>query len=83
MRSILRKGCGARAATPCSAAVNTVFIALSVLVTLYPLLYVLSASISDPNKVNSGAMWLWPVDVTFLGYRKVFSNPDIWAATAT
>ena len=60
-------------------AVNTVFIALSVLVTLYPLLYVLSASISDPNKVNSGAMWLWPVDVTFLGYRKVFSNPDIWS----
>ena len=24
-------------------------------------------------------MWLWPVDVTFLGYRKVFSNPDIWS----
>lgn len=57
---------------------NYTFITLAVIITLYPLIYVLSASISDPNKVNAGVMWLWPVDITFAGYNKVFSNPDIW-----
>lgn len=58
---------------------NYIFIILVVAICLYPLIYVLSASISEPNKVNSGAMWLWPVDITWVGYKKVFSNPDIWS----
>src|SRR5699024_4567722 len=44
----------------------------------YPLIFVISASISDPNAVNLGRMWLWPVDITFEGYKLVFQNDDIW-----
>ena len=36
-------------------------LALITLLILYPLIFVLSASISDPNAVNSGKVWLWPV----------------------
>lgn len=61
---------------------NYIFIILAVVITLYPLIYVLSASISEPTKVNSGEMWLWPVDITFAGYKRVFNNPDIWSGYA-
>src|SRR5690625_6068422 len=49
-----------------------------VIVILYPLVFVVSASISDPSAVNSGKMWLWPVDITLEGFRKVFENTEIW-----
>lgn len=45
---------------------------------LYPLIYILSASISSPQDVNSGAMWLFPKNVTLDGYKLVFENPKIW-----
>jgi len=48
------------------------------LVVLYPLIYVLSASISNPVYVGTGQMWLWPVDITFAGYQRVLRNMDIW-----
>lgn len=58
--------------------VNTILVTLITLIILYPLIFVVSASISDPAAVNSGKMWLWPVDITFEGYKKVFSNELIW-----
>ena len=61
---------------------NYIFLAIVVIVTVYPLIYVLSASISEPTKVNSGEMWLWPVDITFVGYEKVFANSEIWSGYA-
>lgn len=48
------------------------------MVVLYPLIYILSASISSPQDVNSGAMWLFPKNVTLDGYKLVFENPKIW-----
>ncbi|THF79069.1 carbohydrate ABC transporter permease [Cohnella fermenti] len=59
-------------------AMNSGFLALLSIVVLYPLLYIISASISDPTYVNSGQMWLWPKGLTFEGYERVFRNPDIW-----
>ena len=58
--------------------VNYIFLILAAIVTLYPLIFVLSASVSDPNMVNSGRMWLWPMGITFDGYNRVFANMDIW-----
>lgn len=56
---------------------NKLFIWFLLLLVLYPLIYVVSASVSDPTAVNTGRMWLWPVDVTFEGYQRVFRDPDI------
>lgn len=50
---------------------------LALIAVLYPLLFVLVASISDPSKVLDGEVWLWPKGITFRGYEKVFQNNDI------
>ncbi|UPK41464.1 carbohydrate ABC transporter permease [Paenibacillus pabuli] len=55
-----------------------IYLSLALLVILYPLIYILSASISSPQDVNSGAMWLFPKNVTLDGYKLVFENPKIW-----
>ncbi|WP_042203455.1 carbohydrate ABC transporter permease [Paenibacillus camerounensis] len=55
-----------------------VYLCLALVVVLYPLIYILSASISSPQDVNSGAMWLFPKNVTLDGYKLVFENPKIW-----
>ncbi len=49
-------------------------LALIVIVILYPLIFVLSASISDPNAVYAGRVWLWPIDIQWKGYAEVFSS---------
>lgn len=51
---------------------------LALIITIYPLVYIISASLSNPSSVNSGEMWLFPVDVTWEGYRLIFANTDIW-----
>lgn len=53
------------------------FLTACLLVVLYPLIYVVSASFSDPQAVVSGKVVLWPVDVTLRGYKAVFKNPKI------
>ncbi|MRN54339.1 carbohydrate ABC transporter permease [Paenibacillus monticola] len=55
-----------------------IYLCLALTVVVYPLIYILSASISDPQAVNSGAMWLFPKNVTLDGYKLVFENPKIW-----
>jgi len=57
---------------------NYIFLTLAAVVVLYPLLYIVSASISDPAAVNSGTMWLLPKGITFDGYKLIFENSDIW-----
>lgn len=47
------------------------------LIVLYPLIYILSCSISDPTLVGLGKVWLLPKGITLLGYKTVFQNPDI------
>lgn len=54
------------------------FLAIALLIGLYPLIYIVSASISNPHLVNSGEMWLLPKGVTFEGYRTLLGNSSIW-----
>src|SRR5699024_12514623 len=58
--------------------INNILIAILVIVYIYPHVFVVSASIRYPCAVNTGKMWLWPVDITFEGYKKVFENSEIW-----
>src|SRR5699024_10758002 len=58
--------------------INNTFVLIITLIIIYPLIFVISASISDPQAVDTGKMWLWPVDVTFDGFRRVFQNEAIW-----
>jgi putative aldouronate transport system permease protein len=56
--------------------VGLLLVFVTVLV-LYPLVYVLSASISNPQYVVTGKMWLFPMDLTFVGYDKLLHNNEI------
>ncbi|WP_336789350.1 carbohydrate ABC transporter permease [Paenibacillus sp. MMO-177] len=46
-------------------------------VVIYPLIFILSSSFSSPQAVVSGRVWLWPVDISLMGYKVIFSNPAI------
>jgi len=52
------------------------------LITLYPLLYILSASISDPDAVGSGEMILWPVRPSLQAYEYILQYKEIWTGYA-
>ncbi|MFB9328050.1 carbohydrate ABC transporter permease [Paenibacillus aurantiacus] len=57
---------------------NTLYVLIAFLIVFYPVVYMVSASISNPKLVASGDMWLWPRDITFDGYKRVFANSNIW-----
>src|SRR5690625_7917364 len=57
---------------------NNLFLVIILVLVVYPLVFVLSASISDPTAVGSGKMWLWPVDINFKRYERVFADGAIW-----
>lgn len=54
-----------------------VVLALVLIVVMYPLLFVLFASMSDPQYVNSGALLLYPKGFNLLGYQQVFRDQRI------
>lgn len=56
---------------------NYVFLTIVALLVIYPLVFVVSASLSNPQYVISGEMWLWPKEFTLEAYEKVFKNQAI------
>lgn len=58
-------------------AIVLVLMTLLMLVVLYPLIYIVSASVSDPDMVNQGKIWLYPVGFTLEGYYRVFQDAEI------
>lgn len=57
---------------------NKILVWFFIVIISYPLIYIISASISDPQYVNSGEMWLFPKGITFEGFERVFQNSEIW-----
>lgn len=51
---------------------------LLAIIVIYPLYYIVIASISDPDAVMTGDVWLYPVKITFSGYAQLFQRDDIW-----
>lgn len=48
------------------------------LIILYPLWFVIIASISDPNMVATGEVLFRPKGITFEGFKYIFRDPRIW-----
>ena len=47
------------------------------LICLYPLWLVLIYSISDPEAVSAGQVWVLPVGITWDAYKEVFARDDL------
>lgn len=60
--------------------VNVIILALIAVVTLYPFLYVIFASVSDPIKLIGNSNLLYkPLGFSLDAYKTVFSNPSIYS----
>ena len=57
--------------------VNYLVLTLILVVILYPILYIVAASFSDPQAVISGKVYIFPVKPTLAGYEAVFKNKKI------
>lgn len=57
--------------------VNGLLGALFILVTLYPLIFVVSASFSSGEALMRGEVWLLPKGVNLDAYRTIFKMPEI------
>lgn len=50
---------------------------LFLIVILYPLIFIVSSSFSDPAAVTSGSVWLWPVNPTTIAYERILRDPAL------
>jgi putative aldouronate transport system permease protein len=48
------------------------------LIILYPLWFMVIASVSNPDSVLNGEVWLFPDVIDFGGYVKILNDPQIW-----
>lgn len=56
---------------------SVVVLAATALSVLYPLVYVVSSSVSDPSAIRAGAVRLWPIGFSTDAYRALLTNPAI------
>lgn len=57
---------------------NYLIMILISIVILYPLYFIVVASFSNPDTVNSGGILLFPHDAYWDGYKKIFEYTPIW-----
>ena len=60
-------------------AVDYTFLFLVICVTLYPFLFILSSSISDPGAIERGEVWLYPIGLNFATYKMVLADKNVWS----
>lgn len=60
-------------------ALNILVLSGFALLILYPLYFVVIASVSEPDQIYAGNVWLWPQGFTLEGYRRILSDPQIWS----
>lgn len=59
---------------------NIGFLIIIAVVAIYPFIYVLSASLSDPQEVMAGNVWLLPSGFELGAYKEVINYKGIWRA---
>ena len=62
--------------------INSLLLFLFFLITLYPLLFVVSASFSDPKAVSAGKMILLPISPSLQAYTFILGYKEIWIGYA-
>ena len=59
-------------------AVIVAILVMVVLVTIYPIYFVVIASFSDSTALANGQVWLFPKKIYLEGYRRIFAYSDLW-----
>ncbi len=50
---------------------------VAIIAILYPLYFIVIASVSEPAEILNGNVWLWPQGFTLEGYARIFSDATI------
>ncbi len=61
---------------------NYTILTILLVIVLYPLIFIVVASVSEPDAVARGEVWLLPVGLNVDGYKEVLKNADIWKGYA-
>ena len=59
-------------------AATTIFLLLILVIVGYPVIYVLSCSISSSESLRGGRIYFLPMDPTLAGYKFVFNYKAVW-----
>ena len=59
--------------------ITGIILGILALIVIYPLYFILIASISDPNAIFNGEVYFLPVGVTLSGYEKLLQEDLIWS----
>jgi multiple sugar transport system permease protein/putative aldouronate transport system permease protein len=57
---------------------NFAFLFSAFILVLYPIIFVVSSSLSSPQAIITGRVFFWPVNFSFEGYRAVFRSSQVW-----
>ena len=69
-----RDGFATRMADPLFNIVSIGILVIAVMMIIYPLYFIVIASVSDPNLIAQGKVWLLPNGFTLEGYETLFAN---------
>lgn len=58
--------------------INYAILFLVLMAVMYPLYFIVIASVSDPSAVSRGEVWLIPKGFNIDGYKEIVKNKDIW-----
>jgi len=56
------------------------FVFFVMIITLYPFVFIASASISDPGMVTRMEVWLFPKGINFDSYERVIKEEQLWVS---
>ena len=59
-------------------AISTLTLLFVLVIVAYPIIYVVSASLSSYNALSAGRVLLWPVELSLAGYKFVFNYEMVW-----
>lgn len=57
---------------------STILLVLVMILILYPIIYVVSASVSSAQALSAGRVFLFPIDMTLAGYKFVMQYSAVW-----
>ena len=58
--------------------ISTILLVLALLIVLYPLYFVVIASVSDATAISTGKVILLPKGISFVGYKRILEDASIW-----
>jgi putative aldouronate transport system permease protein len=76
-RRIPRGSWRERAADPAFNIIAVGMLVVAIVAILYPLYFIVIASVSEPSEILNGNVWLWPQGFTLEGYTRIFSDSTI------